>query len=241
MRAKDINTGQKQPLLTDNSLEINKQLIFGILEEIKQLLEKFPQTRGLLNLEAPLGTVHGNPLLIWATFHNWPSSVIQLLNQGADVNVVGGQGFTALHIAANHGSDEIVKILLENRANIRVINEYGDTPLHTAVINGHIETVKTLITNGAPLDIKNEDGRTPFECAIDCQHQDIAAYISAISTISTELFRLRMTPRVLPNNNAVPHIANGSPLAPLPPIPSSFPPQSQSWPPNYNVMPEKRV
>ena len=78
-----------------------------------------------------------------------------------DVNVVGLQGFTALHMAAHNGHVEIAKLLLTRGANPRqqkglnkagFVNEAGWSPLHWAAKNNHGEMVELLIEAGASID-----------------------------------------------------------------------------------------
>lgn len=93
---------------------------------------------------------------------NW-SNGVSTWKQGdsKDVNVVGLQGFTALHMAAHNGHVEIAKLLLSRGANPRqqkglnkagFVNEAGWSPLHWAAKNNHGEMVELLIEAGASID-----------------------------------------------------------------------------------------
>ena len=51
-----------------------------------------------------------------------------LIERGADVNVVGENGWTALHGAAYNGADEIARLLLENGAELDALDVFQQTP-----------------------------------------------------------------------------------------------------------------
>jgi ankyrin repeat protein len=45
--------------------------------------------------------------------------------------------FTPLHLAANKGHIEVVKLLIEHGAYVNAKNNNGWAPLHEAAYNGH--------------------------------------------------------------------------------------------------------
>ena len=51
---------------------------------------------------------------------------------GADVNFVGKDGKTALHVAARRGHWEVTKMLLEHKADASITDDNGNTALHLA-------------------------------------------------------------------------------------------------------------
>ena len=78
-----------------------------------------------------------------------------------DVNIVGLQGFTALHMAAHNGHVEIARLLLSKGANPKhqkglnkpgFVNEAGWSPLHWAAKNNHADMCELLIEHGASID-----------------------------------------------------------------------------------------
>ncbi len=95
-----------------------------------------------------------------------PQVVIALLDAGADVNAkVTGEfseveGFTALHIAANLGNEDVVAVLLGRGAAIDSVSEANSigsvavTPLMIAANKGHAAVVRTLIDAGADVKLK---------------------------------------------------------------------------------------
>jgi ankyrin repeat protein len=78
---------------------------------------------------------------------------------------VGFGGQTSLHLAAQRGYTEIVKILLENDVKVDVQNRNGQTPLHFAAQKGHPEIVEVLLGNGAMVDARDAENWTPLHFA----------------------------------------------------------------------------
>lgn len=71
-----------------------------------------------------------------------------------DVNATDARGMTPLHIAANNGRADLVKILLENGANPNATSIhkptqelFGTTPLMMAAARGHEGAVKALVSD----------------------------------------------------------------------------------------------
>ena len=79
-----------------------------------------------------------------------PTDMVKaLLEQGADPNVVGYSGKSALLIAVENLYTTSVRLLLEHGAQVNRPWVHGITPLHVAAGNRDIPTVKLLVENGA--------------------------------------------------------------------------------------------
>ena len=72
---------------------------------------------------------------------------------GANLDVQGQYGDTALIITASKGHTEIVMALVGAGANLDVQDEDGDTALILAASKGHTEIVKALAGAGANLGV----------------------------------------------------------------------------------------
>lgn len=61
-------------------------------------------------------------------------------------------GRTPLHLSANGGSVEVVRMLMQQEANTEVTSCDGQTPLHSGANEGHVEVDKMLIGKGANIE-----------------------------------------------------------------------------------------
>lgn len=102
----------------------------------------------------------------------------KLIQMGADVNTLDGNGQSALHIAVSNSDLECFDFLLQQcnihlkdtkmKPNLNSHDYKGVTLLHTAVNNNSIELIKRLLQAGAELDsIDFKSGRTPLFHAVE--------------------------------------------------------------------------
>lgn len=104
-----------------------------------------------------------------AEYDDCVESAKKLISSGEDVNAQCEFGFTALHIAANHGFTEAAEILLQNGAAKSLsltTHSYGSTPLHVAANNGSARCVLLFIQYGANINALNESGKKPSDVAM---------------------------------------------------------------------------
>lgn len=99
-----------------------------------------------------------------ALFENLPEFIdIIIENSDPDLDIINIQtssGYTALHIAVQHGYIEQVHRLLKYDVDLDKYNSEGLTILHMAIIYNNIELVRILIDNGA-------DKYVPFRPSVD--------------------------------------------------------------------------
>lgn len=74
-------------------------------------------------------------------------------------------GSLPIHIAAQFGSDNCIKLFLEQNVDVDVVNDELLTPLHVAVDYGQIETVRLLLAAGARLDLVDRYQMTSLDLA----------------------------------------------------------------------------
>ena len=66
------------------------------------------------------------------------AAITTALELGADVHAIDGAGNTALHAAASHGMDTLVRTLVDRGADVRAANHRGQTPMALAVYSDGI-------------------------------------------------------------------------------------------------------
>ena len=113
-----------------------------------------------------------------------PRVVTALLEAGADIHatVTGPfskmRGYTALHVAAGTGNDDIVAVLLKGGADIDPVSDgdmmgsYKVTPLMIAAVKGHAAVVRALIDAGADATL-SVSGVTALKVAKVAKNKDI--------------------------------------------------------------------
>ena len=79
-----------------------------------------------------------------------------LIEMGADVGFVDGQGRTPLHFASVNGHQRCVKSLLQANAVVTATDKEGLMSLHQACRRGFDGVVRLLLENGAEVDSKTQ-------------------------------------------------------------------------------------
>ncbi|MBS0287254.1 MAG: ankyrin repeat domain-containing protein [Proteobacteria bacterium] len=79
--------------------------------------------------------------------------VTKVLNSGALIDTQNNKGETALHIAADNGYLDVVKVLVAHHANVDLKDNEGDTALQEA-INAHHQEVVSFLEQGGLHNIK---------------------------------------------------------------------------------------
>ena len=143
----------------------------------------FAGALGALALSAALTAAEGT--VADAAMKGDVATVRTLLKDGADVNAVQGDGVTAMHWAARHGSVDLANTLIVAGANVRATTRFGAiTPLHLAAERGSGPVVSLLVKGGADANAKSSTGATPLMFA--AASGDIAA-ITALLDAGAEI------------------------------------------------------
>jgi ankyrin repeat protein len=86
-----------------------------------------------------------------------------------------GGGETLLHIAAQSGDLDVVKLLLESGADINGSKPFSATALHYAAGNGHETVVRFLLSRGADPNGESAIGITPLGLAVAKGYRTVAS------------------------------------------------------------------
>ncbi len=93
-------------------------------------------------------------------------AALELIQNGADVNVANKFGVTPLDRATRYAyksvdvAAKIVLLLLENKANINAQNIEGETALMQAAYYNYVVIARMLIEHGADVNLRRADGNT---------------------------------------------------------------------------------
>ncbi|KAL8783040.1 MAG: hypothetical protein Q9213_004937 [Squamulea squamosa] len=85
------------------------------------------------------------------------------LDRGEGISIGSG---SPLHIAVEHGSIDIVKLLVARGFDIEAPlssdSNLNDTPLHKAAVKGSIDILAYLVSKGADIEARRKDQKTPL-------------------------------------------------------------------------------
>ena len=127
-----------------------------------------------------------NAKLMVAVSSGRVSSVQNLIDWGANVNMVGFEGRTPLIQAAAQGHVTLASTLLAYKADAHATDIKGVSSLAVACANGHSEFVSLLSQEGVNVDATTDTGITPLVLAIANGFGDTArTLIEAKSDINT--------------------------------------------------------
>ena len=102
------------------------------------------------------------------------AAALRLLAAGANPNVPGPDGTTAIMWAATNDDPELVRALIKAGANVTLKNQFGTSALTEAAIVGSAPVVDALLKAGADPNTKNPEGETPLMAAARSGHVEAA-------------------------------------------------------------------
>ena len=111
----------------------------------------------------------GNSVLHYAAEWQLPNEMLNLLIQkGADVNAVNGNGETPIFSAAKADNAAAIEALVKKNASLSARDNLGSGPLHAAVRWDALAAAEKLINMGLNIDGQNVGGKTPLaEAAVE--------------------------------------------------------------------------
>ncbi|KAL8785217.1 MAG: hypothetical protein Q9213_003486 [Squamulea squamosa] len=101
-----------------------------------------------------------------------------LIRKEASLTVFNKDGQTPIHLAAQTGRVDAVRLFLNHGVAPNLRSQDGYTPLHWATFNGSLETVNVLVDYGADLTAQNDAGETVLHtCLLYKSHDNIVSFI----------------------------------------------------------------
>jgi hypothetical protein len=138
--------------------------------------------RKLLEKEPSLSQARdrmGYTPLDWAAVRGHWIIFRHLLDAGAPVNNIGGDGGTPMHRVCHHDRPDIIRLLIDNGADIAVSNQWGRVPLHVVARRGGLESAKVLLAVGADLNATTKEGWTPLHVAYMAGQPEMVEFLLA--------------------------------------------------------------
>lgn len=126
----------------------------GALEHIQKLIES---GKYKANYQDPEGITP----LHWAAINNQYAVCKYLLENGANVNVKGGESnATAAMWAAQRCHFYIVNLMIQHNADLLLADGQGYNILHLATIDGNAFLLSLLLLQNIPVDVPDPQGHT---------------------------------------------------------------------------------
>lgn len=163
---------------------------YGDLEGVKSILENDPSKLDATDNEKYTA-------LHWACIRaHWDVAKF-LIENGADLNPVGGDGGTPLNWAAHHDNVDMIRLMVDRGARLNLRNQWGMTELHTAVWRGSINVAAYLLDKGSDPTIETNEGWTVLHYAYRSGHDDVIEMLKGRGLSMTATDHQGRTPKHL--------------------------------------------
>ena len=147
------------------------------------------------------------PALCTAAAEWLAEEVHQLLDQGANVNVLSrvgntlcavGRGRSFQRNAADDSLHAVVKILVDKGADVNVKARAANmqTPLHISAERGFDVVVQMLVDNGAGVNVKDQQGGAPLHLAAFTGHARVVHLLLDKGAAEREFFISNLLVRI---------------------------------------------
>lgn len=146
----------------------------GLKDILRRLLEYVKNSMDVINVQR----LDGCSALHLAIANGASGDVVTLLlEHGASVSAIDSDGETALHIAAEKGTDEDMHQLLTYVKQTPILNigrhQDGLTALHLAIERRQIGKVRMLYQSGADFSVRSHDGNSALDIALLSVNKEI--------------------------------------------------------------------
>jgi ankyrin repeat protein len=170
---------------TVDTAVLNEELFRAVNRGDPAEIERLLETGADANAVSSFGTLSDFPMLGSAITANNVEAVRLLIEHGADVNALDGDGNGLLPWAAARGYTEIVKLMLDAGADVNARMTTGGitakenaSALHFAAAGNHVETAKLLIDRGADVNLtEGTFGEAALHAAADENFAEMVALL----------------------------------------------------------------
>ncbi len=147
--------------------------------EFEAAMRQF-EDRASKGVQRPRTLVPSEPIslmtteLIAALEGNQLNRVIQLLDQGININAVSENQETALILATMNDDIDTVTWLLKHGASVNLTDAADRSALYYAAVQGNLSIAEQLLANGAQLQSSSRLNKTPLMAAVHNNHLELA-------------------------------------------------------------------
>ncbi len=108
-----------------------------------------------------------------------------LLQAGAKINAHDEDGNTALLVAVDTVSLDVLNSLIKGGASVNDADEEGETPLMKAAEEDKIEIVKALVLAGAEINERDKSGESAWDKTSKAEVEEYLALYGAVTDYGT--------------------------------------------------------
>ena len=140
--------------------------------------------------ELDLKDKDGETLLHKAATQGNDTQIKELIEQGANLNILNLAGQTPLQVAISKLKASTVKLLIDFGANCSIPDRYGRVPLHSASETGDLDLVKEILKVGVKVDVQDCLYWTPLHVAASEGHEGVTRLLLEASELLTLLVKV---------------------------------------------------
>jgi ankyrin repeat protein len=112
-----------------------------------------------------------------------PAVLNKLIELKANLKAKDKFGSSALHVAANCGSNDVIDYLIDNHSavlGLDGVDHDGHTPLAVAILGGRLKTVRKLLARGADINIIDNNDDDVLDMAFKARKKKVFRYLKAV-------------------------------------------------------------
>jgi ankyrin repeat protein len=146
----------------------------GDKETALRLLDENPKDTYLIDV-----TRSDKPAILEAAYGQHWELTAELIKRGVDLNVKNLHGYSPLHVFAEHGQDELLRLACQNAAYINRKNNKGESPLYFACKFDKEATCETIFSLGGEVNALTKALDSPMHWAARNGNSSLAAKLIA--------------------------------------------------------------